>query len=162
MDTVVKTTGSVLCIMDHAKQLNKFLRKNQKDTQYILTRELANNLPIERVLDVLDAATPFEIRFEVPVNRTWPIILDLEFKAVGSASNCAGYICAQCNFYTHMADNVLVTNHDFLSGSVRVFKNDFQTTSFTESPPNEIILGFTPIATDYVKVCYLWAPWGQV
>lgn len=140
--------------MDNLKESSKKLGQVKQNTDQALRKDFPKIPIIHRARDAFDSAMPFDMEFETyPTGSEY---LTLIFTPP-PPSPCWGQGCLSgtCEFYRG-TDTVLTTLNEFISETVVVFKDEIVTSSFTITGVNQITLGFTPLATENIKVCYVY------
>ena len=141
--------------MDNLNELGKNLRKVRSDTDTALRRDYPLEVQFEQARDTFDYEIPFEMEFYV--DRLINVALNLTFFLPLSSKStccCGGCVCAQCDVFIDEG-SVLITTYEMVSGTEHLFVNDQASTNFTINSSTQITLGFTPAATDVIKICYI-------
>lgn len=143
-------------MVDNSNQLGKNLKKNNDDATRANKRVKTIIPQIERVRDVLDAKIPFELEF-AQIFDAHRVLLDLEFMPPPKTGCCADCSCSVCEFFSGgTTETVFQVTYGYVPGTVHVFKNEFESTEFTETDPAKGTVTVWAHNKENVVICYIY------
>lgn len=147
---------------DSLNQIGKYIRKTGKDADRAVKRAYPIQPRLERVRDVFDSTTGFDMQFEID-NKDTKVLLDLNFTLPPPTRGCkAGCIISQCEeFDFESGGNHSVTlDHSYLAKSISVFVNgerlpDYQVNELSPGAGEVFYQGTS--GPDKVAICYVYS-----
>lgn len=145
---------------DNLKQIGKFIGKTGRDADRALKRTVPIRPRLERIRDVFDSTTEFEMSFEKTPDDT-RVLLDLFFNLPPPIRGCkVGCIITKCEDFdfTSGSHSVTVAN-PYLAGTVSVYIDGEKLDNsqvFEANPSGGEVYFQGPASYEAVSICYIY------
>lgn len=140
---------------DSLRQIGKYVKKSNKEGNHSLKRPLPTDPTIERARDIFDPEAEFRMDFYIKPYNT-RTVLTVQFKPPPPTSCCGGCQCQVCEVFLD-GNEELIVSYPYLAGTVRIYYNNINFTTFSETNPNTgaVTLTSEVVAGQEIKVCYV-------
>lgn len=144
---------------DNLNQVGRYIGRTKKTADRALNRDTPINPKVERIRDVFDPLSPFEINFETDQNER--VLLDLFFNLPPPIRGCkVGCIHTKCEAFDFTNGNHAVTvANPYLSGTVSVYIDGDKLENsqvFETNPSGGEVFFQGPASYEAVSVCYIY------